>query len=152
MRAPLRPTPSAGSAPAPSKKNQKAKRGLGAARASDSLSRSPAKLSHAGLAPFPAPFCFAVSTLASAAFAADAPRGAGGLWYRYPLPGAEVKSLVADPAVAGLYWAGTAQGGIYRSSDWGASWQSPPEGLSFPDTPSRRSRPIRSGAALSGRA
>ncbi len=74
-------------------------------------------------------FVLAVSALglaAPAALAADAPRGASGLWYRYPLPGAEVKSLVADPAVPGLFWAGTAQGGIYRSADAGASWQGPP--------------------------
>jgi len=95
---------------------------------------------------------FALAALASATFAADAPRGAGGLWYRYPLPGAEVKSLVADPAVSGLYWAGTAQGGIYRSSDWGASWQSPPEGLAFPGyaVTSLAPDPLRRGAVWAG--
>ncbi|MBK9963866.1 MAG: hypothetical protein IPP07_02760 [Holophagales bacterium] len=94
----------------------------------------------------------AAASLASAAFAADAPRGAGGLWYRYPLPGAEVKSLVADPAIAGLYWAGTAQGGIYRSSDWGASWQSPPEGLAFPGyaVTSLAPDPLRPGTVWAG--
>ena len=94
----------------------------------------------------------ALAALASAAVAADAPRGAGGLWYRYPLPGAEVKSLVADPAVAGLYWAGTAQGGIYRSPDWGASWQSPPEGLAFPGyaVTSLAPDPLRPGTVWAG--
>lgn len=95
------------------------------------------------------------ATLASAAFAADAPRGTAGLWYRYPLPGAEVKSLVADPAVPGLFWAGTAQGGIYRSVDAGVTWQSPPEGLAFPGyaVTSLAPDPLRAGtvwAALTG--
>lgn len=94
----------------------------------------------------------AVSMRASAAFAADAPRGAGGLWYRYPLPGAEVKALVADPSVPGLFWAGTAQGGIYRSTDRGASWQSPPEGLAFPGyaVTSLAPDPLRPGAVWAG--
>ena len=94
----------------------------------------------------------AFAALASAASAADAPRGAGGLWYRYPLPGAEVKSLVADPAVPGLYWAGTAQGGIYRSSDWGTSWQSPPEGVAFPGyaVTSLAPDPLRRGSVWAG--
>ena len=93
--------------------------------------------------------------LAPTVSAAEAPRGVSGLWYRYPLPGAEVKSLVADPAVPGLFWAGTAQGGIYRSSDAGASWQSPPEGLLFPGyaVTSLAPDPLRPGAvwaALTG--
>ena len=100
-------------------------------------------------------FALAVSALglaASAAFAADAPRGAAGLWYRYPLPGAEVKSLVADPAVPGLFWAGTAQGGIYRSADAGVSWQSPPEGLAFPGfaVTSLAPDPLRPGTVWAG--
>ncbi len=100
-------------------------------------------------------FALAVSALglaASAAFAADAPRGTSGLWYRYPLPGAEVKSLVADPAVSGLFWAGTAQGGIYRSADAGASWQSPPEGLAFPGyaVTSLAPDPLRPGVVWAG--
>jgi photosystem II stability/assembly factor-like uncharacterized protein len=94
----------------------------------------------------------ALAALATAAVAADAPRGTSGLWYRYPLPGAEVKSLAADPAVPGLYWAGTAQGGIYRSTDWGASWQSPPEGLAFPGyaVTSLAPDPLRRGAVWAG--
>src|SRR5450759_2606915 len=72
--------------------------------------------------------CALVASLPLAA----APRGTPGAWYRYPLPGAEVKSLVADPALPGVFWAGTAQGGIYRSSDGGASWTSPPAGAPFP--------------------
>lgn len=93
-----------------------------------------------------------VPALASAAFAADALRGTGGIWYRYPLPGAEVKSLVADPAVPGLFWAGTAQGGIYRSADAGASWQSPPEGLAFPGyaVTSLAPDPLRAGTVWAG--
>jgi photosystem II stability/assembly factor-like uncharacterized protein len=71
--------------------------------------------------------------LASLPLAAAAePRGVPGAWYRYPLPGAEVKSLVADPALPGVFWAGTAQGGVYRSSDGGASWTSPSGGAPFP--------------------
>ncbi len=75
------------------------------------------------------PLC---ALLASLPLAAAAPRGAPGAWYRYPLPGAEVKSLAADPALPGVFWAGTAQGGIYRSSDGGASWTSPAGGAPFP--------------------
>ncbi|HTS03238.1 MAG TPA: hypothetical protein VMN04_11985 [Thermoanaerobaculia bacterium] len=94
----------------------------------------------------------AVSGRASAAFAADAPRATGGLWYRYPLPGAEVKSLVADPAVPGLFWAGTAQGGIYRSADGGVSWQSAPGGLAFPGyaVTSLAADPLLPGTAWAG--
>jgi hypothetical protein len=35
---------------------------------------------------------------AGAARPNSVPKSAGGLWFRYPLPGAEVKSLAADPA------------------------------------------------------
>jgi photosystem II stability/assembly factor-like uncharacterized protein len=93
-----------------------------------------------------------VPVLASGAFSADAPRGAGGLWYRYPLPGAEVKSLVADPAVPGLFWAGTAQGGIYRSPDAGVTWEGAPQGLAFPGyaVTSLAADPLRAGTVWAG--
>ena len=55
-----------------------------------------------------------------------------GFWYRYPLPGAEVKSLVPDPAIAGGFYVGTAQGGIYRSTDGGRSWTGAVGGAPFP--------------------
>ncbi len=55
-----------------------------------------------------------------------------GTWLRYVLPGAEVKSLVAARGAPGLYFLGTAQGGIYRSADGGRSWQGPPAGPPFP--------------------
>jgi photosystem II stability/assembly factor-like uncharacterized protein len=71
-------------------------------------------------------------SLAASAAAGAPPRGAAGSWYRYPLPGAEVKSLAADRALPGVFWAGTAQGGIYRSADGGVSWTSPPIGAPFP--------------------
>jgi photosystem II stability/assembly factor-like uncharacterized protein len=56
----------------------------------------------------------------------------GGTWLRYPLPGAEVKSLAAEPRVPGLFWAGTALGGVYRSTDGGRSWSAAPGGAPFP--------------------
>ena len=56
----------------------------------------------------------------------------GGAWLRYPLPGAEVKSLAAEPRAPGLFFAGTALGGVYRSTDGGRSWSSPPGGAPFP--------------------
>jgi photosystem II stability/assembly factor-like uncharacterized protein len=62
----------------------------------------------------------------------SAPRGASGLWYRYPLPGAEVKSLAADPTTNGGFYLGTTQGGVYRSTDGGRSWAAPPGGAPFP--------------------
>ncbi len=79
-------------------------------------------------------------------------RGATGSWYRYPLPGAEVKSLVADPALPGVFWAGTAQGGIYRSADGGVSWTSPPGGAPFPGyaVTSLVADPGRPGAVWAG--
>lgn len=55
-----------------------------------------------------------------------------GSWYRYPLPGAEVKSLVADLSSPGVFFLGTAQGGIYRSTDDGRSWAGVPGGTPFP--------------------
>ena len=87
--------------------------------------------------------------------AADAPRGTAGLWYRYPLPGAEVKSLVADPGVPGLFWAGTAQGSIYRSRDAGSTWETTPDGVAFPGfaVTALAADPLRPGAvwaALTG--
>ena len=94
-------------------------------------------------------------SLTASALAAGAPRGAAGSWYRYPLPGAEVKSVVADPALPGVFWAGTAQGGIYRSRDGGVSWTSPPGGAPFPGyaVTSLATDPARPGAvwaALTG--
>ena len=56
----------------------------------------------------------------------------GGTWLRYPLPGAEVKSLAADPRVPGLFYVGTALGGVYRSTDGGRSWVASPGGAPFP--------------------
>ena len=56
----------------------------------------------------------------------------GGVWLRYPLPGAEVKSLVAEPRTPGIFFAGTALGGVYRSADGGRTWSSPPGGAPFP--------------------
>jgi photosystem II stability/assembly factor-like uncharacterized protein len=80
------------------------------------------------------------------------PRGMAGSWYRYPLPGAEVKSLVADPGLPGVFWAGTAQGGIYRSADGGVSWTSPPSGAPFPGyaVTSLATDPARPGAVWAG--
>ena len=43
----------------------------------------------------------------------------GGSWLRYPLPGAEVKSLAAEPRTPGLFYAGTALGGT-------AAWSAEP--------------------------
>ena len=68
---------------------------------------------------------------AGAARPNSVPRGTSGLWYRYPLPGAEVKSLVADPSTPSAFWLGTAQGGLYRSTDGGRSW-APPSQERFP--------------------
>ncbi|MCK7478727.1 MAG: hypothetical protein M0C28_16135 [Candidatus Moduliflexus flocculans] len=67
------------------------------------------------------------AALVAAAFplraAGDAqPPPPGGTWLRYPLPGAEVKSLVAEPRAPGVFYAGTALGGVYRSTDGGRSW------------------------------
>ncbi len=100
-------------------------------------------------------FSLFLALAAASAAAAGAPRGTSGLWYRYPLPGAEVKSLVADPAVPGLFWAGTAQGGIYRSRDAAATWETSPDGLAFPGyaVTSLVPDPLRPGAvwaALTG--
>ncbi|HMA28232.1 MAG TPA: hypothetical protein VKS23_00085, partial [Thermoanaerobaculia bacterium] len=88
----------------------------------------------------------------SLSLAAAPPRGTPGEWYRYPLPGAEVKSLVADPALPGVFWAGTAQGGIYRSGDGGASWTSPPGGAPFPGfaVTSLAVDPVRPGILWAG--
>jgi photosystem II stability/assembly factor-like uncharacterized protein len=55
-----------------------------------------------------------------------------GKWLRYPLPGAEVKSIAAEPRTTGLFYAGTALGGVYRSTDGGRSWSAPPGGAPFP--------------------
>ncbi len=90
--------------------------------------------------------------LVSLPLAGEPPRGTPGAWYRYPLPGAEVKSLAADPVLAGVFWAGTAQGGIYRSGDGGVSWTSPPGGAPFPGyaVTSLAVDPARPGAVWAG--
>ena len=69
---------------------------------------------------------------------AEAPGASGpppapgkGVWLRYVLPGAEVKCLAASPVERGLFWAGTAQGGVYRTTDGGRSW-SGTGGSTFP--------------------
>lgn len=84
----------------------------------------------------------ALAALIAAAFAASAfplraAPGApvpspGGTWLRYPLPGAEVKSFAAEPRTPGVFFAGTALGGVYRSADGGRSWSSAPGGAPFP--------------------
>jgi photosystem II stability/assembly factor-like uncharacterized protein len=63
--------------------------------------------------------------LAVLASPAVAETRSSGIWVRYPLPGAEVKSLVSDPSAPGAFYLGTAQGGIYRSVDGGRSWTAP---------------------------
>ncbi|MGE5345697.1 MAG: hypothetical protein ACM3JH_07065 [Acidithiobacillales bacterium] len=57
---------------------------------------------------------------------------ATGTWFRYPLPGAEVLSLVPDRSAEGAFWLGTAQGGLYRSTDGGRSWAPPSPSARFP--------------------
>lgn len=64
--------------------------------------------------------------------AAPAPATPPGAWLRYPLPGAEVKSLAAEPRAPGLFYAGTALGGVYRSTDSGRTWTAAPGGAPFP--------------------
>lgn len=71
--------------------------------------------------------------LAAPPLTGDVPApGSAGAWLRYPLPGAEVKSLAADGRALGLFYAGTALGGVYRSTDGGRSWSAPPGGAPFP--------------------
>ena len=99
--------------PAPSKKNPNpATRNSSATFARDwaRLPRSPLNSLMRSRALSGVLALFGAGARASAASAADAPRGTSGLWYRYPLPGAEVKSLVADPAVPGLYLGGHGAG------------------------------------------
>jgi photosystem II stability/assembly factor-like uncharacterized protein len=93
-----------------------------------------------------------VASASAPALPGSPPRGAAGSWYRYPLPGAEVKSLVADPGLSGVFWAGTAQGGIYRSADGGVSWTSPSGGAPFPGyaVTSLATDPRRPGAIWAG--
>ncbi len=64
--------------------------------------------------------------------AVAATSAAAGTWFRYPLPGAEVLSLVPDRSAAGAFWLGTAQGGLYRSTDGGRSWAPPSPSARFP--------------------
>ncbi len=72
-----------------------------------------------------------IATLA-ALVSPGASEAAAGAWYRFPLPGAEVKSLVADPKTPGAFYLGTAQGGVYRSFDAGRTWRAPSGGSPFP--------------------
>lgn len=76
-----------------------------------------------------------LAVLVTGPSAASSPRpvaAPAGTWLRYPLPGAEVKSLAAEPRVPGLFYAGTALGGVYRTTDAGRSWSSSPGGAPFP--------------------
>ncbi len=71
-------------------------------------------------------------------FAAASARGAfpagsaRGTWFRYALPGAEVLALVVDRSTPGAFWLGTAQGGLYRSTDGAHTWAPPSPGAHFP--------------------
>lgn len=56
---------------------------------------------------------------------------ASGVWQRFALPGAEVRSLAGDPA-SGVYYAGTAHGSLYRSVDGGQTWRLRRGGSPFP--------------------
>jgi photosystem II stability/assembly factor-like uncharacterized protein len=71
------------------------------------------------------------ATSARSAFPAAS---ASGTWLRYALPGAEVLALVADRSAPGAFWLGTAQGGLYRSTDGGHSWAPPSPVAHFPGT------------------
>ena len=97
----------------------------------------------------------ALALLAPPARAQEAGGARPGAWLRYPLPGAEVKSLVAEPRVPGLFFAGTAHGGIYRSTDGGRSWKGTAGGPPFPGyaVSALAPDPVRPGtfwAALTG--
>lgn len=70
--------------------------------------------------------------MASLASAVPLPQAARGKWLRYPLPGAEVKVLAVDRTAPDAFWLGTAQGGIYRSTDGGRSWAPPSPAARFP--------------------
>jgi photosystem II stability/assembly factor-like uncharacterized protein len=82
----------------------------------------------AGLAALVAAWLATGATAEAGASVASLP----GTWLRYALPGAEVKSLIAPKGVPGRFVLGTAQGGIYHSTDGGRSWQGLPAGLPFP--------------------
>lgn len=74
----------------------------------------------------------ALALLGGPADGAPPPAAPPGAWLRYPLPGAEVKSLAAERRAPGVFYAGTALGGVYRSSDGGRTWTAPPGGAPFP--------------------
>lgn len=48
----------------------------------------------------------------------------GERWESAGLEGKGVRTLVQDPARAGIFWAGTEDDGVYRSEDGGKSWHS----------------------------
>jgi photosystem II stability/assembly factor-like uncharacterized protein len=64
--------------------------------------------------------------------AVSATESAPGTWFRYPLPGVEVIALVADRSTGDAFWLGTAQGGLYRSTDGGRTWAPPSQAARFP--------------------
>ncbi len=82
--------------------------------------------------PHPIATCAATILLTAGAGGLRAAEPAGGTWLRYPLPGAEVSALVADRTAPGVFWLGTAQGGLYRSPDGGRSWAPPSRQARFP--------------------
>ncbi|HEV8266780.1 MAG TPA: hypothetical protein VGR00_01050 [Thermoanaerobaculia bacterium] len=106
------------------------------------------------------PLLRVVSGLLALAFFAPVARAGGwaagqGVWVRYALPGAEVKSLVADPATPSGFYLGTANGGIYRSTDGGRSWSGATQGIPFPgfsvtSLAFEPGRPARVWAGLTG--
>ncbi|MGH9442193.1 MAG: hypothetical protein ACRD16_07940 [Thermoanaerobaculia bacterium] len=53
-------------------------------------------------------------------------------WFRVPVGGADVTSIVVDPFERGSVYCGTSRGNIYRSEDDGRAWEPTRPGNQFP--------------------
>lgn len=53
-------------------------------------------------------------------------------WFRVPVGGADVTSIVVDPFEKGRAFCGTSRGNVYRSEDGGRSWEPTRPGNQFP--------------------
>jgi uncharacterized repeat protein (TIGR02543 family) len=92
-----------------------------------------------------------VLSLSSVLVGVPAARGADtGAWTQLPLYGGGVSSLAIDPATPTTLYAGTYSGGVFRSTDSGATWTAVNTGLTSQDIRSLAINPAAPATLYAG--